>query len=135
VSTAEIRPDESAVFHRFLDLAYPNVERGEGVRLYLTDGTEILDASSGGAMVACLGHGVREIVDAAAAQAEEIAYIYYHAFTNEPHERLAEQLLEHRGTGDGARALCLRRLGGERDGAAAGPSVPRRPRRARTRAQ
>jgi adenosylmethionine-8-amino-7-oxononanoate aminotransferase len=94
VSTAEIRPDESAVFHRFLDLAYPNVERGEGVRLYLTDGTEILDASSCGAMVACLGHGVREIVDAAAAQAEEIAYIYYHAFTNEPQERLAKRLLD-----------------------------------------
>ena len=94
MSTAEIRPDQSAVFHRFLDLEYPNVERGEGVRLYLTDGTEILDASSGGAMVACLGHGVREIVDAAAAQAEEIAYIYYHAFTNGPQELLAERLLE-----------------------------------------
>jgi adenosylmethionine-8-amino-7-oxononanoate aminotransferase len=94
VSTAEIRPDESAVFHRYLDLAYPNVERGEGVQLYLTDGTELLDACSGGAMVACLGHGVREIVDAAAKQAEEIAYIYYHAFTNEPQERLAERLLD-----------------------------------------
>jgi adenosylmethionine-8-amino-7-oxononanoate aminotransferase len=94
VSTAEIRPDESAVFHRFLDVAYPNVVRGEGVRLFLTDGTEILDACSGGAMVACLGHGVREIVDAAASQAEEIAYIYYHAFTNEPQELLAQRLLD-----------------------------------------
>jgi adenosylmethionine-8-amino-7-oxononanoate aminotransferase len=94
VSAAEIRPEDSAVFHRFLDLAYPNVERGAGVQLYLTDGTELLDASSGGAMVACLGHGAREIVAAAAAQAEEIAYIYYHAFTNEPQERLAERLLE-----------------------------------------
>ena len=52
---------ETSVFPRFLDLAYPNVERGDGVRLYLTDGREILDACSGGAMVACLGHGVREI--------------------------------------------------------------------------
>ena len=63
---AEIRADETNVFPRLLDLAYPNVERGEGVRLYTTDGREILDACSGGAMVACLGHGASEIVDAAA---------------------------------------------------------------------
>jgi len=91
---AEIRADETSVFPRFLDLAYPNVERGEGVRLYLTDGREILDACSGGAMVACLGHGVSEIVEAAAAQAEQLAYIYFHQFTNEPQERLAERVLD-----------------------------------------
>ena len=90
---AEIRSDETSVFPRFLDLAYPNVERGEGVRLFLTDGTEILDACSGGAMVACLGHGRREIVDAAATQAERIAYVYNHHFTNDAQERLAERLL------------------------------------------
>jgi adenosylmethionine-8-amino-7-oxononanoate aminotransferase len=47
----------SAVFERYLDLDYPNVVRGEGVRLYLADGRDVLDACSGGAMVACLGHG------------------------------------------------------------------------------
>ena len=76
--------DDTNVFPRLLDLAYPNVERGDGVRLYLTDGREILDACSGGAMVACLGHGVREIVEAGAAQAEKLAYVYNHHFTNEP---------------------------------------------------
>jgi len=94
MSTAKVLASESSVFSRFLDLAYPNVERGEGVRLYLTDGTEILDACSGGAMVACLGHGVHEIADAAAAQAEQLAYYYNHFFTSEPQERLAERLLE-----------------------------------------
>jgi adenosylmethionine-8-amino-7-oxononanoate aminotransferase len=93
-TAAEIRADETSVFPRLLDLAYPNVERGEGVRLYLTDGREILDACSGGAMVACLGHGVKEIVAAAAAQAERLAYIYFHHFTNDAQERLAERLLE-----------------------------------------
>ena len=92
--SAEIRSDETSVFPRLLDLAYPNVERGDGVRLYLTDGREIIDACSGGAMVACLGHGVREIVDAAAAQAERLAYIYFHHFTNDAQERLAERLLD-----------------------------------------
>ena len=93
MSTAEIRPDASAVFHRFLDLPYPNVERGEGVRLWLTDGTEILDATAGGAMVTALGHGRQTIVDAAADQAARIAYVYNHHFTNDAQERLADRLL------------------------------------------
>src|SRR5581483_3128740 len=84
----------TSVFPRFLDLAYPSVERGEGVRLRLTDGRELLDACSGGAMVASLGHGVRELVEAGAAQAERLAYVYNHHFTNEPQERLAARLLE-----------------------------------------
>jgi adenosylmethionine-8-amino-7-oxononanoate aminotransferase len=84
---------ETNVFPRLLDLAYPNVERGEGVRLYTTDGFEVLDACSGGAMVACLGHGDSEIVEAARAQAERISYVYNHHFTNAPQERLAERLL------------------------------------------
>lgn len=94
MSTAQVLASESNVFSRSLDLAYPNVERGEGVHLYLTDGTEILDACSGGAMVACLGHGEHGLADAAAAQAEQLAYYYNHFFTNEPQERLAQRLLE-----------------------------------------
>jgi adenosylmethionine-8-amino-7-oxononanoate aminotransferase len=45
-------------------------------------------------MVACLGHGVQEIVEAAAEQAGRISYFYNHHFTSEPQERLAERLLE-----------------------------------------
>jgi adenosylmethionine-8-amino-7-oxononanoate aminotransferase len=90
----EIRADETALLPRFLDLAYPNVERGEGVRLFLTDGRELLDACSGGAMVATIGHGVQEIVDAAAEQADRLAYVYFHQFTNEPQERLAAELID-----------------------------------------
>jgi adenosylmethionine-8-amino-7-oxononanoate aminotransferase len=92
--TAEITADRTNVFPRLLDLAYPNVERGEGVHLYMTDGFEVLDACSGGAMVACLGHGNTEVVDAARRQAERISYIYNHHFTNEPQQRLAERLIE-----------------------------------------
>ncbi|OLC66912.1 MAG: hypothetical protein AUH76_00195 [Candidatus Rokubacteria bacterium 13_1_40CM_4_67_11] len=92
--TAGIRADETNVFPRFLDLAYPNIDRGDGVWLYTTDGDRILDACSGGAMVACLGHGVKELADAAADQAERIAYFYNHHFTNRPQEQLANRLLE-----------------------------------------
>ena len=91
--TATIRAEQSAVFPRFLDLAYPNIERGDGVWLFTTDGRKILDACSGGAMVSCLGYGVRDVIDAAAAQASEIGYYYNHHFTNRPQEQLAERLV------------------------------------------
>jgi adenosylmethionine-8-amino-7-oxononanoate aminotransferase len=90
---AAVTTDETSVFPRFLDLDYPNVDRGQGVWLTTTDGRRILDACSGGAMVACLGHGVRELAAAAAEQAERISYFYNHHFTSEPQERLAERLL------------------------------------------
>jgi adenosylmethionine-8-amino-7-oxononanoate aminotransferase len=83
----------SAVFPRSLDLDYPSVESGAGVRLRTTDGRELLDACGGGAMVAVLGHGVPEIVDAAAAQAERVTYAYNHHFTNDRQEELADRLL------------------------------------------
>ncbi|MDQ4018425.1 MAG: aminotransferase class III-fold pyridoxal phosphate-dependent enzyme [Actinomycetota bacterium] len=90
----EIHADATSVFQRQLDVPYPNIERGEGVWLYRTDGRRILDACGGGAMVATLGHGRRDIVEAAAAQAERIAYMYYHHFTNERQEELARRVLE-----------------------------------------
>jgi adenosylmethionine-8-amino-7-oxononanoate aminotransferase len=45
-------------------------------------------------MVTCLGHGEPAVIEAAAAQAERIAYVYNHHFTNALQERLAEGLLE-----------------------------------------
>ena len=90
---ADVRAEETNVFPRMVGRAYPNVERGEGVWLYGVDGRRILDACGGGAMVTCLGHGRRDLVEAAAAQAERIAYVYYHHFTNEPQELLARRLL------------------------------------------
>lgn len=89
-----IRSDETSRFPRDLDLAYPNVERGDGVWLTTTDGRRILDACSGGAMVTCLGHGVPELVAAAAEQGGRLSYFYNHHFTSEPQERFADRLLE-----------------------------------------
>jgi adenosylmethionine-8-amino-7-oxononanoate aminotransferase len=93
VATATIRAVDTNVFPRFLDLAYPSIVRGKGVWLETTSGERILDACSGGAMVACLGHGVTEIADAAAAQAEKIAYFYNHHFTSRPQEDLADRVI------------------------------------------
>jgi len=94
MATTGIRSDDTRVFPRFLDLSAPSIERGDGVWLTTTDGHRILDACSGGAMVACLGYGVPEIVAAAAEQAERLSYFYNHHFTSEPQERLADRLLE-----------------------------------------
>jgi adenosylmethionine-8-amino-7-oxononanoate aminotransferase len=91
---ATVQAGETNVFPRFLDLAYPNIERGKGVWLETVDGKRILDACSGGAMVACLGHGVAELADAAAEQAEKVAYFYNHHFTSSPQEDLADRVIE-----------------------------------------
>jgi adenosylmethionine-8-amino-7-oxononanoate aminotransferase len=94
MATSTVRADETSVFPRFLDLAYPNIERGRGVWLETTARERILDACSGGAMVACLGYGVQEIIEAAARQAEQVAYFYNHHFTTEPQEELADRIIE-----------------------------------------
>jgi adenosylmethionine-8-amino-7-oxononanoate aminotransferase len=94
VSPGTVAASETHVFPRFLDLGYPNVERGDGVWLTTTDGRSVLDASSGGAMVACLGYGVQAIVEAWVEQADRISYFYNHHVTSEPQERLADRLLE-----------------------------------------
>jgi adenosylmethionine-8-amino-7-oxononanoate aminotransferase len=91
--TARVTAGETSTFPRFLELAYPNIERGDGVWLFTTKGEEILDACSGGAMVASLGHGRSNVVDAGLRQAEKIAYFYMDHFTNEPMERLAERMI------------------------------------------
>ena len=83
----------TSVFPRYLSRIYPSIERGEGVWLYTAEGDEILDACSGGAMVASLGHGRSEIVDATWESAGDIAYMYNQFFTNEPQEQLAQRLL------------------------------------------
>ncbi|XDG01147.1 hypothetical protein ABKA04_000762 [Annulohypoxylon sp. FPYF3050] len=50
------------------------VVEGQGNYLTLEDGRKILDGC-GGAAVACLGHGVKEVTDAIAAQASTISYV------------------------------------------------------------
>ena len=91
---ATIDAASTSVFPKFLDRAFPSIGRGEGVWLYTTEGGRILDACSGGAMTAGLGHGVGEIPDAAKAAMGDIAYYYAHHFTNLPQERLAARLVE-----------------------------------------
>lgn len=79
--------------HRNVSFQPDTAVRGEGLILTLADGHEIIDAS-GGAAVACLGHGNRRVAAAVSAQISRLAYVHTGFFTSEPAEALAELLLK-----------------------------------------
>jgi len=72
---------------------YPVLVRGEGVWVEDASGRRYLDAMSGGSMAATLGHGRHDIIAAARAQAEKLAYVHNERLTNPPQERLARELV------------------------------------------
>ena len=65
---------------------------GHGIRLRLASGKTVIDGS-GGAAVACIGHGNKRVAAAMAEQAGRMAYAHTGFFTSEPAEALAELLL------------------------------------------
>jgi adenosylmethionine-8-amino-7-oxononanoate aminotransferase len=62
--------------------------------LTLSDGRQILDAS-GGAAVACIGHGNKRVAAAIARQVETIDYVHTSFFSNQATEDLASILVGH----------------------------------------
>jgi adenosylmethionine-8-amino-7-oxononanoate aminotransferase len=83
----------ASVFTRDLRSPYPVIVRGEGVCLYDRDGRRYLDGCAG-ALVANIGHGVREVVDAFADQGRRLSYAHASIFLSEPAVRLADVLAE-----------------------------------------
>ena len=71
---------------------YPVLMRGQGVWVEDASGKRYLDAMSGGSMAATLGHGRRDIIAAARAQAEKLAYVHNERLTNPAQEQLAHEL-------------------------------------------
>jgi adenosylmethionine-8-amino-7-oxononanoate aminotransferase len=71
----------------------PIAVSGEGITLVTEDGRRIIDAS-GGAAVACLGHGNRRVAEAIGRQAAAMAYAHTGTFSNRPAEELAALLLD-----------------------------------------
>jgi adenosylmethionine-8-amino-7-oxononanoate aminotransferase len=68
------------------------VESGHGIWLRLESGEEVLDGS-GGAAVACLGHGNARVIAAIAEQSRRVAYAHTSLFSSHPAEDLADLLL------------------------------------------
>jgi adenosylmethionine-8-amino-7-oxononanoate aminotransferase len=81
----------SRVLHRSGAIP-PIATSGEGIYLHTADGRAIIDAS-GGAAVACLGHGNRRVAEAIGKQAAAMAYAHTGTFSNQPAEDLAEIIL------------------------------------------
>src|SRR6184192_544565 len=86
--------DDSRVFPLELERRYPVVVRGQGAWVEDSTGKRYLDAMSGGSMAATLGHGRRDIIAAAAAQATRLSYVHNERLTNPAREQLAAELVE-----------------------------------------
>jgi adenosylmethionine-8-amino-7-oxononanoate aminotransferase len=82
----------SRVLHRSGSIP-PTAIGGDGIYLHLADGRKIIDGS-GGAAVACLGHGNRRIAEAVGRQAVSMAYAHTGTFSSAPAEELAHMVLD-----------------------------------------
>ena len=84
----------SRVLHRTVTFEPELAISGQGLLLTMSDGRTVIDAS-GGAAVACLGHGNARVAAAIGAQAAKLAYAHTGFFTSEPAEALADLLVGH----------------------------------------
>lgn len=74
------------------DRRYPMIVAGDGVWVEDAAGRRYLDAMSGGSMALTLGHGRSDLIEAARAQAVQLAYVHNEYLTNPAQERLASEL-------------------------------------------
>jgi len=84
----------SHVFGRDTRTAFPIATRAQGIYIYDSTGKRYLDAS-GGAAVSCLGHGHPVVCEAVKQQVDRLGYAHTGFFTNEPQEKLAQELTAH----------------------------------------
>lgn len=84
---------ESNVFHRRLDYKYPVISHGKGIYLYDEEGNKYIDGV-GGALVANLGHGIKEIAGKMAKLAGKTSYLHAAQFTTRHMEEYAKNLCE-----------------------------------------
>ncbi len=74
-----VATSSAGMFPRNFAEEYPIAVRGEGVYIYDEGGNKYLDAC-GGAAVVSIGHGVGEVVDAIASQAQRLSYAHSSQF-------------------------------------------------------
>ena len=82
------------LLHRDLDTMPFVAVSAEGLLIRSEDGREVIDGS-GGAAVACLGHGHPRVIEAIRAQAGTLCYAHTGLYTSRPAEALAEKLVGH----------------------------------------
>ncbi|XXG96545.1 transcription factor [Hypoxylon texense] len=86
-SSSPSTPEDGTDSNRIL------VVGGEGNYLHIADGRKILDAC-GGAAVACLGHGVKEVSDAIMSQVATISYVPWGFLDTQSRRDLSKWLSE-----------------------------------------
>ncbi len=84
----------SHLVHRNLKVAPPVAVSGQGIWLREATGHSVIDGS-GGAAVACLGHGHPHVLAAMQAQLGKLTYAHTALFSCESAERLADMLVGH----------------------------------------
>jgi adenosylmethionine-8-amino-7-oxononanoate aminotransferase len=89
-----IGSDATRVLPLELDRSYPVATRGDGVWVEDSSGRRYLDAMSGGSMALTLGHGRRDIVEAATKQAQTLPFVHNERLTNPLQEQLARELVD-----------------------------------------
>ncbi|KAF7194053.1 Aminotransferase [Pseudocercospora fuligena] len=101
----DVKPSKSAVLHRSLHHDPHQVVGAQGHYLFLSNGQEIFDAT-GGAAVACLGHGDVRVQDALIKQMQEVSYCHSLFYATRPAEELAKLLVDST-DGEMARAFFI----------------------------
>ncbi len=84
---------EGHVFYRRTAFDHPVIAYGKGIYLYDTAGKRYIDAS-GGPVLVNIGHGVSEVVEAMAQQAQTAAYVHATMFTSQALEDYSTVLAE-----------------------------------------
>ncbi len=89
-----VAPDATSVFHLELARRYRVIASGEGAWVEDSTGKRYLDAMSGGSMAAGLGHGRRDLIEAAWEQSRRISYLDNKRLTSPWQEALAAELVK-----------------------------------------
>lgn len=83
---------ETRVLPPEFDRRYPMIVGGEGVSVIDAAGRRYLDAMSGGSMALTLGHGRADLIEAARAQAQQLAFVHDERLTSPAEQELAREL-------------------------------------------
>ncbi|HWR45150.1 aspartate aminotransferase family protein [Sporomusa sp.] len=83
----------SNVFYRAVNKKLLEVDRGEGIYLYDTDGNKYIDACAGAA-VSNLGHAHPVILEAMMEQAKKVAFSHLSRWTSKPIQEVADLVAE-----------------------------------------
>jgi len=68
------------------------IVRGEGVYVFDENGKKYLDASGGANASIPIGHGVVPVIDTMIEQARKISFVPMHLFSNEPAEKVCDEI-------------------------------------------